>query len=150
MKEKKRKLTYKEREFVKNFTNPKDQETFLNATQSAKAAYNATLQSAGQIGHVKLKKVEVQEAIKKRISTKDEDQQTITKYVDKLDAILTGETTPENAVFIREMRELIKLNGQFRGDFVEKTLNLNVNASISAKESKDLSTDDLINALSRR
>ena len=135
MGDKKRKLTYKEQHFVKKFTDYKDSTTFLNATQAANVAYDVnSLKSAAKIGSEKLSKVYIQEAIEKRISTKEQDQQTLTKYVERLDSVLSeeGATTPENAVFIREMRELIKLNGQFRGDFVEKTLNVNVETTLKA------------------
>lgn len=127
-------LTYKEKSFISHFTNEKSPETFLNATQSALKAYNvSSAKSAAKIGSTKLAKGEIKDAIERRIATKEEDQQILTRYVDRLDTILrTDGITPENSVFIREMRELVKLNGQFRGDFVEKSVNINVETSIEA------------------
>lgn len=142
----KKKLTDKQKQFVKSYTDPKNKETFLNATQSALSAYNTTPQTARAIGSEVLANPNVQNEIKKRISTKDEDQQTLTRYVEKLDDLLRDETgiTPERTAFIREIRELIKLNGQFRGDFVEKTLNLNVNVSSDFTGSADQALNDVL------
>ena len=128
---KKRDLTYKEKAFVSNFTNEKNPETFLNATKSALKAYNTNYEGARKLGSEKLTKQDIKEAIERKIRTKEDDQHTLQRFTDKLDAQLRdGTISPENSVLLRELREFIKLQGQFRGDFVEKSMNVNVNVNV--------------------
>ena len=143
-----RKLTYKEDQFVKNFTNEKNPETFLNATKSALNSYNATYNSAGVIASDNLKKTYIQEAIAKRISTKDEDIESLTRLSDRIEEMLSKNTfSEENATFFKalssELRENHKLKGQFRGDFVEQRINININTTINSLNdaSKEIESD---------
>ena len=148
-------LTYKEKQFVKNFTDSKNSETFLNATQSALSSYDANYKSASKIGSEKLGKPYIQDAIAKRISTKEQDMESLTKLTDKIEDLIAKNTfTEENAVFFKalssELRENHKLKGQFRGDFIEKSVNINVNANMQAENSSKMGTEDLIKALTHR
>ncbi len=57
--------------------------------------------------------------------------------------------TEENAVFFKalssELRETHKLKGQFRGDFVEKSINLNLNID---RSSMSKSADEILRDIS--
>ena len=136
-------LTYKEKSFVDNFTNEKNPETFLNATKSALKAYNTNYDGARKLGSEKLTKQDIKEAIEKKIRTKEDDQGTLQRFTDKLEIQLRdGSISPENTALLRELREFIKLQGQFRGDFIEKSMNINVNVSADFSGSADQALND--------
>lgn len=122
-------LPFKRQQFVKHYTDPK-LPTFGNGSQSVLATYptvtspNVAKSMASEI----LTNPDVVNIIQRKLRTKEEDQDTLQKFVDKLELQLKdGSITPENNVLLRELREFITLQGKFRGDFVEKSINLNVN-----------------------
>ena len=86
-----------------------------------------------------------------KVHSKEELQGGLSKYIDKIDAELEKNGLNEQTLgLLKEYRGFVLDQAKVSGLLVEKSMNININANVSAKESKDLNTDDLINALTRR
>ena len=144
----KRKLTNKQKMFVKKYTDANDKETYLNAKQSAIKSYNTSESSAGQIGHNLLKKVEVIQAIEKRTLKKEDIQDNLARFTEKIEQAIDN-VTVENVPLLKEFREYNLATAKLNGDLIEKTMNLNVNVDRS-KDLSSLSAEELQNEVIRR
>ncbi len=125
----KRKLTNKQKMFVKKYTDVNDKETYLNAKQSAIKSYNTSESSAGQIGHNLLKKVEVIQAIEKRTLKKEDIQDNFTRFTEKIERAIGDNVIVENVPLLKEFREYNLANAKLNGDLIEKMQVLNVNVT---------------------
>ena len=134
----KRKLTQKQKLFIKHYTNEKDLETFGNAKQSAIKSYDTSEASAGQIGHNLLKKVEVIQAIEKKALKKEDIQDKLTSVQEKLDSFLQRtDVSPEIASILKENREYLLAHAKLNGDLIDRVQTLNMTVDLNDEEVKN-------------
>lgn len=123
---KKQKLTPKEKKFVQHYTDENDKTTFGNGTQSALKVYNVTsIESAGSIANTKLQKVEVRQAIARKILSKEEIQAITSKYVESIDTAIQTPTT-ENVSLQDSLNKFITTHSKISGYIVDKQLTVNI------------------------
>jgi len=117
--------------FVKKYTDPNDKETYLNAKQSAIKSYNTSESSAGQIGHNLLKKVEIIQAIEKRTHKKEDIQDNLARFTEKIEQAIDT-VSVENVPLLKEFREYNLASARLNGDLQERMVNIQVNVDRSA------------------
>lgn len=145
-----KKLTMKEKGFVKSITDSSNKETFQNATQSIMRNYNvSSTDVAKSMGYENLTKPHIIEAIEKRIAKKEDIQHTLTTFTEKLHNAVKDNVTVENVPLIRELREYGMANAKLSGFIVDKQLNLNVNVDRS-KELDGLTPEELQQEVMKR
>ncbi len=128
----------KEKGFVKDITDKKNKETFGNGTRSIINNYNVTDENiASSMAHTKLRKVEIIEAIEKKILKKEELQAKQTSLVEKIEqAIEKSGYTVENTPLINQLGINIERNAKLNGDLIDRIQSINVHID----RDKDLST----------
>jgi len=129
----KKKLTMKEKGFVKDITDKDNKETFGNGTQSIINNYNVTDENiASSMAHTKLRKVEIIEAIEKKILKKDELQAKQGNLVERLeDFVNKNGITVENAPIINQLGINIERHAKINGDLIDRIETINVNIDVT-------------------
>jgi len=118
-----KKLTMKERGFVKSITDVNNKETFGNGTQSALKHYNVKSETvAASIASENLRKPHIIEAVEKRILKKEDLQSIQSNLVEKLNEVVNKDgLTVENVPLINQLGINIERNAKLNGDLQDET-----------------------------